>query len=265
MDDAPEADGPPESAPSPSGDTVDIHKPHPWHGWREFLKEYGIIVLGVLTALSLEQAVEALHWRHKVDETERQLRAELKVDLVTAYLWLAASDCEEARLGPIEKALREARSSGRYPEKVAPYKPALVLWTSDAWLNARAMQVADHLPEKAFQNYLLAYFYPPELQGGLIKVHDLSAELGPLDGGLDKLTPAEADEFLGIVARVKKDVDTLNLGSVRFTQAAANAGVSLSPDDKKQALDYLRRVGGCVGSAEHLSSTFSAPLNLGGT
>jgi len=33
---------------------MDIHKPKPWHGWREFLKEYGIIVLGVLTALGLE-------------------------------------------------------------------------------------------------------------------------------------------------------------------------------------------------------------------
>ena len=43
---------------------MDIHKPKPWHGWREFLKEYVIIVVGVLTALAAEQAVEWLHWRH---------------------------------------------------------------------------------------------------------------------------------------------------------------------------------------------------------
>jgi hypothetical protein len=30
---------------------MDIHKPKPIHNWREFLKEYAIIVLGVLTAL----------------------------------------------------------------------------------------------------------------------------------------------------------------------------------------------------------------------
>ncbi len=46
---------------------MDIHKPKPFHGLREFLKEYGIIVLGVLTALFLEQAVEWLHWRHEVE------------------------------------------------------------------------------------------------------------------------------------------------------------------------------------------------------
>jgi hypothetical protein len=37
---------------------MDIHKPKPWHGLREFLKEYAIIVVGVLTALAGEQAVD---------------------------------------------------------------------------------------------------------------------------------------------------------------------------------------------------------------
>ena len=34
---------------------MDIHKPKAWHGVREFLKEYMIIVVGVLTALGAEQ------------------------------------------------------------------------------------------------------------------------------------------------------------------------------------------------------------------
>ena len=50
-----------------SGGTMDIHKPRPWHSFREFLKEYLIIVVGVLTALAAEAGVEALHWRHQVE------------------------------------------------------------------------------------------------------------------------------------------------------------------------------------------------------
>ena len=46
---------------------MDIHKPKPWHNVREFLKEYAIIVVGVLTALAAEQAVEWLHWQHEVE------------------------------------------------------------------------------------------------------------------------------------------------------------------------------------------------------
>jgi hypothetical protein len=37
---------------------MDIHKPKPWHGVREFLKEYLIVVGGLLTALAAEQGVE---------------------------------------------------------------------------------------------------------------------------------------------------------------------------------------------------------------
>lgn len=40
-----------------AGGGMDIHKPKPWHGPREFLKEYLIIVVGVLTALAAEQTV----------------------------------------------------------------------------------------------------------------------------------------------------------------------------------------------------------------
>jgi len=31
---------------------MDMHKPKPWHSVREFLKEYAIVVVGVLTALA---------------------------------------------------------------------------------------------------------------------------------------------------------------------------------------------------------------------
>ena len=43
-----------------------IHVPKPLHGWREFLGEVGVIVVGVLVALGAEQVVENLHHRSQV-------------------------------------------------------------------------------------------------------------------------------------------------------------------------------------------------------
>ena len=43
-----------------------FHLPKPLHGWREFVGEVGIIVIGVLIALGAEQVVETLHWRDEV-------------------------------------------------------------------------------------------------------------------------------------------------------------------------------------------------------
>jgi hypothetical protein len=74
-----------------SGNDMHIHKPKPLHGIREFLSEIGVIVAGVLIALGLEQAVESLHWSHKVEQTEVRLRADLKKDR-KVVAWESKSD-----------------------------------------------------------------------------------------------------------------------------------------------------------------------------
>ncbi len=56
---------------------MEIHKPKPVHNWREFLKEVGIIVLGVCIALAAEQAVEWAHWRSEVSVARKALREEI--------------------------------------------------------------------------------------------------------------------------------------------------------------------------------------------
>ena len=55
---------------------MDIHKPKPWGGWREFVKEIGTIVIGVLIAIGAEQMVEALNHHAKAEEMADKLRAE---------------------------------------------------------------------------------------------------------------------------------------------------------------------------------------------
>ncbi|HEV2594410.1 MAG TPA: hypothetical protein VGU01_04345, partial [Sphingomicrobium sp.] len=54
-----------------------FHLPKPLHGWREFIREVGILVIGVLTALSAEQMVETLRWRREVQQACRALRQEI--------------------------------------------------------------------------------------------------------------------------------------------------------------------------------------------
>ena len=53
-----------------------IHLPKPLHGWREFVGEVGIIVMGVLIALGAEQVIEAVHHRSQVHDAVAKLRAE---------------------------------------------------------------------------------------------------------------------------------------------------------------------------------------------
>ena len=81
---------------------MDIHKPKPFHSWREFLKEYGIIVLGVLTALSLEQAVEWMHWRHEAESEREALYEEASGNLGNIKSHLLLQPCIDRRLSELD-------------------------------------------------------------------------------------------------------------------------------------------------------------------
>ena len=70
-----------------------IHKPKPWHGIREFLKEYVIIVVGVLTALGAEQGVEWAHRETEVREARAALHAEMSISLRTLTLEAREDGC----------------------------------------------------------------------------------------------------------------------------------------------------------------------------
>ena len=95
---------------------MDVHKPNPWHGWREFLKEYGIIVLGVLTALAFEQLASALKDVHDADEARANIRDELATNFASLSERGAIQACMNRRLDELRTVIE---ASGK-PAYVRP-------------------------------------------------------------------------------------------------------------------------------------------------
>jgi hypothetical protein len=75
-----------------------IHPPKPLHGWKEFLNEIFVIVIGVLIALGFEQVVEELHWQHKAAEGRERLRLELRAQFSLAAEQAVVTPCILAQL-----------------------------------------------------------------------------------------------------------------------------------------------------------------------
>jgi len=94
---------------------MDIHKPKPWHGVREFLKEYVIIVVGVLTALGGEQIVERIHERQVVAEARENIRRELADDFVVFDKRKLVQPCIVQRLDEVGALLKAAGRPGYKP------------------------------------------------------------------------------------------------------------------------------------------------------
>jgi len=183
---------------------LDIHKPKPWHGFREFLKEYAIIVVGVLTALGAEAVVENVHWARRVGETHAQLSAELAADAGSGLQWLSRAPCLDGELTALRDGLAQARRTGVFRAPPQRYAPSLVVFRTDAWLNARSLQVSDHMSPGEVAQYSSVYFFADELRGNITTLHSLAGELEPLGGDLDHVTPSEADEFAVRIGRIQE-------------------------------------------------------------
>jgi hypothetical protein len=93
---------------------MDIRKPNPIRDWREFLKEVGIIVLGVCIALAAEQAVETWHKHERASEARDSIHAEIARNLNYMGLRSANEPCVSRRLDEVD-GLIAASTAGKLP------------------------------------------------------------------------------------------------------------------------------------------------------
>ncbi len=84
---------------------MQFHLPKPLHGWREFVGEVGIIVIGVLIALGGEQLVEVAHQRQEAAEADSIIRSELDLNLGRLKSRMEIRSCVERRIDEIQALL----------------------------------------------------------------------------------------------------------------------------------------------------------------
>jgi type II secretory pathway pseudopilin PulG len=89
--------------------------PKALHGWRGFLKEYAIVVLGVLTALVLEQMVQAAHDRALAREARQAINQELQDNLDRVAYRADQQACNERRLNEVQALLAGWHGDDAFP------------------------------------------------------------------------------------------------------------------------------------------------------
>lgn len=208
-----------------------FHLPKPLHGWREFLGEVGIIVIGVLIALAAEQVVEELRWDRQLVETRKSLDSELADDRQLAIERIVVGECARSQL----KALSALTNGDSFPDGIAPWKIpiGLRLWGSSAWDAAAASGVVAHMSLAERNRYAQAF----ELVRGLADLHRKAFEtindLGTLNEHL-ALTDVSRDRLQMEIARVRGLNSMMRLGSQQLIDHTTKMGIHVDADGYRE-------------------------------
>ena len=241
---------------------MDIHKPKPWHGLREFLKEYLIIVVGVLTALAGEQAVEWLHWRHIATDAEQDLATGLQPNLLNAGQFIADAPCQRARLSALAKALEQPGSAWRGAPLAAPLgrsddaaTPAVVdglapIWSHAAWEAALANGALLHMPKARVEGYADLYHFVELAREREVLMFYAYPQLTAL--AIDRtLTAEEKGRYLNVVAEVDQKEQLMVVLSRLLLQRAHRMGLDPAADKFALRIAGLRAGrGACVATVK---------------
>lgn len=225
-----------------------VHLPKPLHGWREFMGEVGIIVVGVLIALTAEQVAESWHWHNEAREARVALRAEIQDDdLPQAYARLAMAPCADAKLDDIQRALDGGADRSGVAALTRSFLPPVRTWDTQAWEAVIATGSLGHSGSEELIRWSLPYRLVKVLGDRNAAEHEDVLNLRSIRSAKGELTPAEQDRIVVALEHLRADEAQLVSGSRVFLAAAQQAGVRLSASQEQQIVRELRLDwGGCV-------------------
>jgi len=209
---------------------MDIHKPKPWHGVREFGKELLTIVLGVLIALAAEAAVEEFRWTQRIDQTEDHLRQRVRGITVSVAARQALQPCIDQMFDKLQLALETSGDDWRPPFVIVSGRLKGVVtapkggWSAEEWNAAVADGTVNHLPKTA----LLAFSNFFGIDANVRRFNEQEAgdiaELNSL-ASIHRLDPATRAQYLRLLYRIRENQTGIRIQGEVLMSSARRLGV----------------------------------------
>lgn len=209
-----------------------VHLPKPLHGWRQFAGEVGIIVIGVLIALSAEQVVETMSWRSHVSEARRDLRSELEADLGAAQERIQFAPCVARRMDQIDELIANPPA---HRWKLLPGHPVVPLrvWSSAEWDSALATGAVAHMHSEDRAHFAQIYSLVSGLRPLLNEEFATVTELYLVEHGRS-LGEVSQDRLRADVARIRGYNGIIAVASSELSRQLRAAGITLTAEDERQ-------------------------------
>jgi hypothetical protein len=254
----------------------------PLHGWRAFVGEVGIIVLGVLIALAAQQVAENAQSRHLASLAESDIKAELAYDSAFAAERVAIGDCVRASITDLHQRLladgdawpglegkavagaAKAPLTGSLFAFQPPFGAPHRLWPTSAWATATSSGALNDVSRDRFVKFAALYAMVNWL--GRLQDHEIDdySRLMPFNTP-QRLDPPSRLQLLQALGAADADNADAERLAVVFVRAARVNGI---PPDK----GWLERVvsgearfrGRCVKQGPALDSAIAREFAGGG-
>jgi hypothetical protein len=234
--------------PAPEEPTVEIHKVKPIHSWRDFAKELGTIVLGIIIAITLEHVVEEWSWAREVKTARKAILAEIaanNANLLT--IRVAIAPCVLKRIDEAN-AILTALEAGREPDKWMTHRPpAGSLLRDSEWLSERASQVLTHFPRDELALMSRYYAQIPEFREWASREGDGWRELSVMQKPLYGVTRSDLIRLRVNLENVRSFAGLIELNARRQLRVTEQLGVNERADPirvknfcEMNAADYTR-------------------------
>lgn len=196
-----------------------FHLPKPLHGWREFAGEVGIIVIGILIALALEQVVQAGHERTIASEARESVRAEVRENLWWMERTTEREPCIQTQLAKIANIIESASHGKPFPIDQNIGLPGHSKITSLRW-NANAQSGRASLFTADEQRFLANIYYTTdEFLRTQTDEEDLWSKMSFVNG-LDQLNSQDIHELRILLASARYRDIRVKLAILRAHQWA---------------------------------------------
>jgi len=228
---------------APGASAPDTEKPRP-RNWRDFLKEYAVIVVGVLTALAAQQAAEWWRWRSEVAEARIAIAEEIRANGGYFARRLAIAPCINRQVREAH-AILDSLEAGKPPPSFTAFRTASgSLLVGSVWESERASQTLTHFPRAELATLSRYYDQLPDYRAWMRDEADVWAQLGLLKSPPAGLGPSDLVRLRGLLGIAERYVNLVELNAGRMLKVGEQLNIAPAPVDPVRVAKF------CTGSED---------------
>lgn len=214
--------------------------------WREFTREFVIIVLGVLTALLAQSAVEAISWREKVRAAMQDMDQELSTgNGPQAFVRLSIHQCLADRLHKL-RGLIESGDRAAVITAIDGVQLPLRNYNDAAREAANSADITAHMPADRKYGYRIVYALTPEMDSLHEKELEDLADLRSLPASGGPMDVQEKRAMLAAVENLLFDNDRMKRAAIFTLRRMHDIGIGLDKPQVERNFADLPAYRGCL-------------------